>query len=143
MATGKPSFTVSSRRKLRPSSGVKPNVASGSPQTSAVNTRSGRSPPEIVRFPRSKAATRSSDATLSRTSRYSYGESASMKPRSLETFGYVTPTAMRRSASGYGNGLRTTPSRRLYTSVFAPMPSPNDAITVAANTLLRVSVRAA
>ena len=73
IATRAPPGPSSSRVKPRPSAGGMPRTGNGSSSSSPVNTRSGTSPPETLRLPRSNAA-RFEKARLPRISAYSAGD---------------------------------------------------------------------
>ncbi len=120
----------SSAVKPRPSSGLSPSTGNGSSSRSAVKTRSGTSPPARLRLPRSNAAV-AENACAPRRSAYSAGDSASTYVVSDETFGNVTPIVTTRSGSGYGNGLRISPSTRPKISVLPPMPSASESTAIA------------
>ena len=103
IATGGPLGASSAAVKPRPSAGCIPMTGNKSSRSNAVNTRSGTSPPEIFRFPRSNDPTCPKLRAV-RMSRYSAGESASTYVVSEDSFGNVTPTETSRPGSGYGNG---------------------------------------
>ena len=76
IAAGGPFGASSSFVNPRPSAGRMPMTGNRSSSSSAVNTRSGTSPPETLRLPRSKAP-RCVNEVLRLMSPYSAGESAS------------------------------------------------------------------
>ena len=85
--------------KPRPRAGLTASTGKGSSRRSAVNTRSGTSPPARLRLPRSKAAM-DENARAPRRSAYSAGESASTYAVSDDTFGNVAPIVTSVSGSG-------------------------------------------
>ena len=76
IATGGPFGPSSSAVKPRPRAGAMPITGNRSSSRSAVKTRSGTSPPEMLRLPRSNEAA-CAKVLFARMSRYSAGDSAS------------------------------------------------------------------
>jgi hypothetical protein len=142
MATRGPFGASSSPVNPRPSAGFMPITGKRSSSSRPVKTRSGTSPPEMLRFPRSNAAV-FAKVRFARMSAYSGGDNTSTKLVSDDSFGKLTPIETSRSGSGYGNGCKTNPSTSPKIRLLPPIASASDRMATAVKPGLRTNWRSA